>query len=180
MLAVFLVGAIAAVAGVVYVGYRVKQKASTALDDLEDKSGTHKVTSEAGSGPTTKSTRGSNAEDSSSRDADNPLVGSARQAAGSEGGSTTPMGNMAKSIFEDLGAKNPDMPPDLVRNIPWSTLTNPLPCPYRGQIDPAKLANGKNSVQARNRLNCSLWSLPLADAESDSIIRPCLPHPSGF
>ena len=44
VLAVFLVGAIAAVAGVVYVGYRVKQKATSVLDRMESSdSSNHKA-----------------------------------------------------------------------------------------------------------------------------------------
>ena len=52
---VFLVGAVAAIAGVIYGGYRVKPKASAALDNLESKSGANKVTSEVGSGGRNKS-----------------------------------------------------------------------------------------------------------------------------
>jgi outer membrane protein OmpA-like peptidoglycan-associated protein len=84
------------------------------------------------------------------------------------------MGNMAKNIFEDLGAKNPEMPGDLVRNIPWSALTSPLPCPTGAQIDPAKLANGKVLFKPGTILTSS-WSLPLADAESDNIIHAVSP-----
>jgi outer membrane protein OmpA-like peptidoglycan-associated protein len=170
VLVVFLVGAIAAVAGVVYVGYRVKQKDSAALDNLEGKPGTHKVSGEAGSGNPNKSNPGNNGDGSSGNDADNPLSAVLGKLQGADGGSSSPMGNMAKSIFEDLGAKNPEMPGDLVRNMPYSTLTNPLSCPVGAQIDPAKLATGQIRFKPGTILTHS-WSLPLADAESDSIIR---------
>lgn len=173
VLAMFLVGAIAAVAGVVYVGYRVKQKATAALHNLQGKSGEHKTTGEGGSGDG-KSNPGNNGDGSSGRDADNPLSAVLGKLQGSAGGSTTPMGNMAKSIFEDLGAKNPEMPGDLLRNMPYSTLTNPPACLAGEQIDPAKLAAGKIRFSPGTVLTHS-WSLPLADAESDSIIRSSSP-----
>jgi outer membrane protein OmpA-like peptidoglycan-associated protein len=175
VLVVFLVGAIAAVAGVVYVGYRVKQKASAALDKFEGKSDTHKVTGEAGSGNPNKSNPGNNGGGSSGNDADNPLAAVLGKLQGGDGGSSSPVGNMAKDILEDLGAKNPEIPPDLVRNIPYSALTHPLPCPATtDQIDPAKLASGRISFKPGTILADS-WSLPLADAESDNIIRSVSP-----
>ena len=170
LLVVFLVGGIAVVAGVVYVGYRVKQKASAALDGLEGKASKSSAQSGDGSG----SHSGKSGDGSSSNDADNPLSAVLGKLQGSEGGSSSPMGNMAKSIFEDLGAKNPEMPGDLVRNIPWSALTTPLPCPAGAQIDPARLANGKILFKPGTILTSS-WSLPLADAESDSIIHAVSP-----
>lgn len=172
VLAVVLVGAIAAVAGVVYVGYRVKQKASAGLDNLEGKSGARKVTSESGSSNSSSSKTGNNQDGSSGSDADNPLSAVLSKLQG-EGGSTT-MGNMGKSILEDLGAKNPDMPPDLVRNMPWASLSNPLPCPAGAQIDPGKLANGRILFNPGTVITYS-WSLPLADAESDEIVRSVSP-----
>ena len=85
------------------------------------------------------------------------------------------MSNMAKDIFEDVGVKNPEIPPDLVRNIPYSALTSPLPCPATtDQIDPAKLASGRILLKPGTILTDS-WSLPLADAESDNIIRSVSP-----
>ena len=174
VLAVFLVGAIAAVAAVVYVGYRVKQKASAALDNLEGKPGTIKATGQAGSGDSSKSNPGNNGDGSSGSDSDNPLSAVLGKLQGSEGGSSSPIGNMAKSIFEDLGAKNPEMPSDLLRNMPYSTLANPPSCVGDEQIDPAKLAGGKIRVSPGTVLTHS-WSLPLADAESDSIIRSVSP-----
>lgn len=174
VLAVFLVGAVAAVAGVVYVGYRVKQKATAALDKLESKPAAHKVTGEAGSGSTKKSNEGNRDDGSSSTDPDNPLTAALGKLQGGDGGGSS-MGNMAKSIFEDLGAKNPDMPPDLVRNIPYSALTTPLPCPVTtDQIDPSQLAAGRILFKPGTVLTSS-WSLPLADAESDNIIRSVSP-----
>jgi len=170
VLAVLLVGAIAAVAGVVYVGYRVKLKAGAALDNIEGKSGAQKATSEADSGDPKTNPR-NNSDGTSGGDPDNPLAGALDKLQGGDGASSSPVGNMAKDIFEDLGVKNPEIPPDLVRNIPYSTLTNPLPCPATtDQIDPAKLASGGISFKPGTILTDS-WSLPLADAESDNIIR---------
>lgn len=168
-LVVFLLGAIGVVAGVVYVGYRVKQKASAALDNLEGKSGEHKSSGGSGSSDSGKSNPENPGDGSSGTDADNPLSAVLGKLQGSEGGSSSPTGNMAKSIFEDLGMKNPEMPPDLVRNIPYATLTHPLACPAGQQIDSAKLANGKIQLKPGTILTSS-WSLPLADAESDNII----------
>ncbi len=174
VLAVFLVGAIAAVAGVVYVGYWVKQKASAALDNFEGESGAHKATGQADSTDSQKSNSGKNKDGSPDSDSDNPLAAVLGKFQGAGDGSTTPAGNMAKSILEDLGAKNPEMPPDLVRNMPWATLSNPLPCPTGAQIDPEKLANGRILIEPGTDLTYS-WSLPLADAESDDIIRSVSP-----
>ena len=175
VLAVFVVGAIAAVAGVIYVGFRVKQKTSAALGKFEGKSGAHKVTGQAGPGDASKSNPGNNGGGSSGNDADNPLAAVLGKLEGADGGSSSPVGNMAKDIFEDLGAKNPEIPPDLVRNIPYSALTNPLPCPATtDQIDPAKLASGTILFKPGTILTDS-WSLPLADAESDNIIRSVSP-----
>ena len=167
---VVLVGAIAAVAGVAYLGYRVKQKASAALDNLEGDASTHKVTGQSGTGDSSKPTPKKSHDGSPESDADNPLAAVLSKFQGAGDGSTTPAGNMAKSILEDLGAKNPEMPADLVRNMPWATLTNPLPCPTGAQIDPEKLANGRILFKPGTDLTYS-WSLPLADAESDQIVR---------
>src|SRR5579859_1471659 len=173
-LAVFLVGAITAVAAVVYVGYRVKQKAGAALGNLEGRSGAQKATSEEDSGDVSKSNPRNNSDHTSAGDSDNPLAGVLDKFQGGDGGST-PAGNMAKDILEDLGVRNPDIPPDLVRNIPYSALTNPLPCPATtDQIDPAKLASGRILFKPGTILTDS-WSLPLADAESDNIIRSASP-----
>jgi len=175
---VLLVGAIAAVAGVAYLGYRVKQKASAALDNLEGQASTHNITGQSGSGDSGKPTPKKSDDGSPESDADNPLAAVLGKLQGGGGGNdtgnTTPMGNMAKSILEDLGAKNPDMPPDLVRNMPWATLTNPLPCPTGVQIDPDRLASGRILFKPGTDLTTS-WSLPLADAEGDEIIRSVSP-----
>ncbi len=169
-LVIFLVGGIAAVAGVAYFGYRAKQKATAALNGLEGKSTKTSSSSQPDSGDSGETHSESSKDGGSGRDTDNPLSAVLGKLQGSEGGSSTPMGNMAKSIFEDLGAKNPDMPGDLLRNMPYSTLTNAPSCPAGGQIDPAKLAAGKIRFSPGTVLTHS-WSLPLADAESDSIIR---------
>src|SRR5579871_3815258 len=169
VLAVFFAGAIAAVAGVVYVGYRVKQKASAALDDFEGKSDARKATEQSGAAHSGKANSDKDKEGSAQSDSDNPLSAVLGKLQGAEGSGTTPMGNMAKNIFEDLGARNPEMPPDMVRNMPWATLTNPLPCPTGAQIDPEKLASGRILIKPGTDLTYS-WSLPLADAESDDII----------
>ena len=172
VLAVFLVGAIAAVAGVVFLGYRVKQKATVALDNIEGKSGSRKTDSDAGD--PSKANPGNNSDGTSGGDSDNPLAGVLNKLQGGDGGST-PAGNMAKDILEDLGAKNPEIPPDLVRNIPYSALSNPLQCPTTtDQIDPAKLASGRILFKPGTILTES-WSLPLADAESDNIIQVVSP-----
>ena len=175
VLAVFLVGAIAAVAGIVYVGYRVKQKASATLDNFEGQS-VHKATGRADSTDSRKSSSDKGTNGSSGIDADNPLAAVLGKLKGSDNsGGSTPMGNMAKDIIEDLGVKNPEIPPDLVRNIPYSALTTPLPCPSTtDQIDPAKLASGKILFKPGTILTDS-WSLPLADAESDNIIQTVSP-----
>lgn len=174
LLAVFFVGAVAAVAGVAYVGYRVKQKAGAALDNLERNSAAHKVTGQAGSDDPNRSSPEKGDDDRPASDADSPLSAVLGKLQGANGGSTTPMGNMAKSILEDAGVTNPDMPPDLVRNIPYSALTNPLPCPTGEQIDPAKLAQGRILFKPGTILTDS-WSLPLADAESDTVIHSVVP-----
>jgi outer membrane protein OmpA-like peptidoglycan-associated protein len=178
ILLILFLGGIAVVGGVVYVGYRVKQKASAALSDLENDGDKKSSAGRGSSGSSDRSHSGNN--DSSSGGGadkdDNPLSAVLGKLQGSDGssGGTTPMGNMAKNIFEDLGAKNPEMPGDLVRNIPWSALTSPLPCPTGAQIDPAKLANGKILFKPGTILTSS-WSLPLADAESDNIIHAVSP-----
>ena len=166
--------AIVAVAGVVYFGYRVKQKASAALNNLESESGVHKVMGQAGSGDSSKSNSENNGGGSSGNDADSPLAAVLGKLQGADGGSSSPMGNMAKDIFEDVGVKNPEIPPDLVRNIPYSALTNPLPCP--ATTDQLIRRNWPAEESYSSPVPSSLtWSLPLADAESDNIIRSVSP-----
>jgi outer membrane protein OmpA-like peptidoglycan-associated protein len=181
VLVVFIVGAIATVAGVVYVGYRVKQRASAALDNFEGKSGTRKVTGRTGSGDSNKSKPENSDDGSPGDDTNDPLAGVLDKLKGSDDSSeSTPIGNMAKDIIENLGVKNPEIPPDLVRNIPYSALTNPLPCPTTSdQIDPAKLASGKIIFKPGTVLTDS-WSLPLADAEDDNIVRSVSPSSLSF
>ncbi len=181
ILAVILLGGIAAVGGVVYIGYRIKQKAHAALNKPEERDNgstgdEHKVSSDdANRGQSGGGSDGKSGGDNS----DNPLSAVLDKLQGADSGGTSPMSNMAKSIFEDLGAKNPEMPPDLVRNIPWAALTNPLPCPTGAQIDPAKLANGRIQLRSGTIL-VSSWSLPLADAESDNIIKSVSPMTLAF
>ena len=170
LLVVFLVGAITAVAGAVYLGYRAKQKTSAALDNLQDKASD--TTSQSGLGGAGESHSEKRSDSSSGKDADNPLSSVLGKLQG--GDSTTPMGNMAKSILEDVGAKNPELPADMIRNIPHSALANPLPCPTGAQIDPAKLVAGRIQFKPGTILTTS-WSLPLADAESDNIIHSVVP-----
>ena len=150
ILAIFFLGGIATVGGVVYLGYRVKQRASAALNKLEGKSddnssgNNRKVTSNdaardlAGHKDGGKS--GGNEDDKN-----DPLSSVLGKLQG--GDSTTPAGNMATNILEDLGVKNPGLPQDIVRNIPYSALVTPLPCPTGGKIDPAKLAGGRIQIK---------------------------------
>src|SRR5690348_1730945 len=73
VLAIFLVGAIA-LAGFLYIGYRVKQKASAAVDNLEGRPSAHKVNSDASPGNSGKSKSKSDDDRSLDSDADNPLA----------------------------------------------------------------------------------------------------------
>jgi outer membrane protein OmpA-like peptidoglycan-associated protein len=181
--AVILLGGVAAVGGVVYIGYRIKQRASVALNKLggtDDGSGDkQKVTSDdldrnhsGGSNNDGKSGGG--------RDkGDNPLAG-LLGALGGNGGQSTPMGNLAKGILEDAGVKNPDMPADLIRNIPYSALTNPLPCPQGGgQINVAGMAAGKIQLKPETVLTTS-WSVPAGDLESTDQITSVTPGEFDF
>jgi hypothetical protein len=160
---VILLGGIAAVGGVVYIGYRIKQRASVALNKPEGSTADkHKVSSDD---LDHNHSGGSNNDGKSGGDGDNPLAG-LLGALGGNGGQSTPMGNLAKGILEDAGVKNPDMPPDLIRNIPYSALTNPLPCPQGGgQINVAGMAAGKIQLKPETVLTTS-WSVPAGDLES--------------
>lgn len=177
ILVIFVVGGIAAVGGVVYLGYRVKQRASAALNKLEGKNddssagNSRKVTSDDAA----RNLGGHKADGTSSGnndDKNDPLSSVLGKLQG--GDRSTPAGNMATNILEDLGVKNPGLPPDLVRNIPYSALATPLPCPTGGEIDPAKLASGRIQIKPGTILTTS-WSLPLADAESSHIIESASP-----
>jgi outer membrane protein OmpA-like peptidoglycan-associated protein len=177
ILVIFVVGGIAAVGGVVYLGYRVKQRASATWNKLEDDNdgnssgNSRKVTSDDAA----RNVAGHKADGTSSGNDDHrqdPLSSVLDKLQG--GDSTSPAGNMATNILEDLGVKNPGMPPDLVRNIPYSALATPLPCPTGEEIDPAKLAGGRIQIKPGTILTTS-WSLPLADAESSHIIESASP-----
>ena len=176
MLVIFFLGGIAAVGGVVYLGYRVKQRTSASLNKLEgnkkvDASGnSHKATSDdAGRNLAQQDDGKSGGNDDDKNDPLSSVLGKLQG-----GDNTTPAGNMATNILEDLGVKNPGVPQDIVRNIPYSALTTPLPCPTGGEIDPAKLAGGRIRLKPGTILTTS-WSLPLADAESDHIIEAVSP-----
>jgi outer membrane protein OmpA-like peptidoglycan-associated protein len=171
ILAVIVLGGLTAIGGTVYFGYKVKQKISETLHADETGENGRKISKSSSGENQSNSPGGGQGSGSqpSSNPQENPL-GGLLGALGGGSGPSSPMGSMAKSILEDLGAKNPEMPPDLVRNMPYSTLTNPLPCPTGGQIDPAKLAAGRILFKPGTVLTES-WSLPLADAESDFIIR---------
>ena len=72
LLAIFLVGAIVAIAGVAYVGYRVKQKVSAALGNMEGQSDRHRATGQAAPTDSGQSTPDNNGDGSSDRDAGKP------------------------------------------------------------------------------------------------------------
>jgi hypothetical protein len=178
MLVILFLGGIAAVGGMVYLGYRAKQRASAALNKLEGRTddnpsgNSRKVTSDDAA----RNVAGHKADGTSSGNDDNkqdPLSSVLGKLQG--GDSTSSARNMATNILEDLGVKNPGMPPDLVRNIPHSALATPLPCPTGKEIDPAKLAGGRIQIKPGTILTTS-WSLPLADAESSHISNRLLPR----
>jgi outer membrane protein OmpA-like peptidoglycan-associated protein len=180
IVAIIFVGGMAIVGGGIYIGYKVKQKASAALDNLEGKNDNTSAQSaqKADSDDSGKNNSGGKDDgNNSSANNDDPL--SSIMGKLQNGGGTTPMGNMAKSIFEDLGAKNPNVPKDLVRSMPYATLTTPLPCLTGAEIDPAKLASGRIQIKPETILTTS-WSLPLADAESDNQIQSVSPSVLGF
>jgi outer membrane protein OmpA-like peptidoglycan-associated protein len=170
ILAVVLLGGVTVVGGAVYLGYQAKQKVTSALNKIDGKSDNptedrHKAVSD-------DSPRGN---DNSSRDEDksDPLSTLLGKLQG--GDKSSPAGNAATSILEDLGVKNPGMPKDMVRDIPYQAVKNPLPCPTGEQIDPAKLANGKIQIKPGTILTTS-WSQPLGDAESDHDIKSVSPE----
>jgi outer membrane protein OmpA-like peptidoglycan-associated protein len=180
LLFVLLAGA-AVIGGGVYVAYRVKQKATAAWNQLEtgDSNGNNRKVSSDDSDPNNPGGKKSS-DNSSNKNADqqdNPLSSLLGKLQG--GDQTTPAGNMATSILEDLGVKNPEMPKDLIRNIPYSALTTPLPCPTGAEIDPEKLANGSIHIRPGTILTTS-WSLPKGDAESDNKIQSVTPDALAF
>jgi outer membrane protein OmpA-like peptidoglycan-associated protein len=154
------------VGGLIYVGYRVKNKVHAVLHQDDEAS---QRESESGSDETKSTSRnddgdGNRRGSQGSNSQDNPLAGLLGAIGG--GGQTTPMGNLAKGILEDVGAKNPDMPPDMMRNIPYSALKTPLPCPASGgEIDVAGLGAGKIQLKPGTVLTTS-WSVPAGDLES--------------
>lgn len=186
MLFVLLAGA-AIIGGGIYLAYRVKQKATAVLDKLETGGGSsRKVSSDgvkpndSGDGNSSNNSSDNNPSDNSNKtaDQDNPLSSLLGKLQGG-GDQTTPAGNMMKNILEDAGVKNPEMPKDLVRNIPYAVLTTPLPCPTGAEIDPEKLANGSIHIRPGTILTSS-WSLPKGDAESDNKIQSVTPAALAF
>src|SRR6185437_12474320 len=185
LLFVLLAGA-AVIGGGVYLTYRVKQKATAVLDKLETGGGSsRKVSSDdvkpndSGDGNSSNNSSDNNTSDNSNKNADqgNPLSSLLGKLQG--GDQTTPTGNMVKNILEDAGVKNPEMPKDLIRNIPYAALTTPLPCPTGAEIDPGKLANGSIHIKPGTILTSS-WSLPKGDAESDNKIQSVTPAALAF
>ena len=180
-----LLSGIAVIGGGVYIAYRVKQKAAAALHQLEtgDSSGNNHIARSDDVKINNSGDNDSNDNNSSGKDSDkkadqaNPLSSLLGKLGG--GDQTTPAGNMATNILEDLGVKNPEMPKDLVRNIPYSAITNPLPCPTGAEIDPEKLANGSIHIRPGTILTTS-WSLPKGDAESDNKIQSVTPAALAF
>jgi outer membrane protein OmpA-like peptidoglycan-associated protein len=174
---IILLGGVAAIGGVVYLGYRVKQTAHAALNRVNDAApgSRRKASSDEVAGTPAGD---KNNEQSGGNESDNPLSSLVGKLQG--GDSTTPAGNMAKNILEDLGVKDPGLPPELVRNIPYAAVKNPLPCPTGGNgIDPVKLAIGRIQIKPGTILTTS-WSLPKADAESDHIIGSVSPAALAF
>jgi len=181
ILVFILLAGIAVIGGGVYLAYRVKQKATAAFHQFEtgDSSGNNHIARSDDVKTSNSGDKNSNDNNSSGKDSDknadqdNPLSSLLGKLGG--GDQTTPAGNMMKSILEDAGVKNLEMPKDLVRNIPYAALTTPLPCPATtDQIDPAKLASGRILFKPGTILTSS-WSLPLADAEGDNIIQSVSP-----
>jgi hypothetical protein len=150
MLVILFLGGIAAVGGVVYLGYRVKQRTSASLNKLEgtknvDASGnSHKATSDdAGRNLAQQNDGKSGGNDDDKNDPLSSVLGKLQG-----GDNTTPAGNMATNILEDLGVKNPGVPQDIVRNIPYSALTTPLP--HRRRDRSREAGRRPNPAQTRN------------------------------
>lgn len=184
LLFVLFAGA-AIVGGGIYIAYRVKQKATAALHQLEtgESNGNNHIANSDNSNTKNSGDNNSNDNNSSDKNSDknadkeNPLSSLLGKLQG--GDQTTPTGNMMKSILEDAGVKNPEMPKDLVRNIPYSAVTTPLPCPIGAEIDPEKLAKGSIHIKPGAILTTS-WSLPKGDAESDNKIQSVTPDALAF
>lgn len=181
ILVIILLGGMAIVGGGIYIGYKVKQKASTALDNLEGKNDNTSAqnTQKTDSDNSGKNNSGGKDDGNLGGGSDNPLSAVLGKLQGGSGDQTTPAGNMATNILEDLGVKNPGMPQDLVRNIPYSAVKNPLPCPAGANLDAAKLANGRIHIKPGTILTTS-WSLPKGDGESDHKIQSVSPGSLAF
>ena len=166
VLGVLLVGSV--IGGLVYVGYRVKAKADAVLHRNgreENNAAASRSRSDEDESSASKQGNGPGSQKSANPQ-DNPLAGLLGALGGGNGGQSTPMGNLAKGILEDAGVKNPEMPPALIRNIPYSALTNPLPCPPGGgQVDVAGMAAGQIQLKPETLLTTS-WSVPAGDLES--------------
>lgn len=180
VLGVLLAGSV--IGGLVYVGYQVKHKAHAIFHS--DGSERNDATTSSSNSDENKSNAnggsGASGSQGSSKSQDNPLAGLLGTLGGGNGGQSTPMGNLAKGILEDAGVKNPEMPPDLVRNIPYSALTSPLPCPAGGgQIDVAGMAAGKIQIKPETVLTTS-WSVPAGDLESTDQIMAVSPENLDF
>jgi len=179
VLVVLLVGSV--VGGLVYVGYRVKHKAEAVFQGRDSgKNSDSAGDNSSNDGKSQPNDRSGGSSQGSSKSQDNPLAGVLGALGGGSGGQSTPMGNLAKGILEDAGVKNPDMPPDLIRNIPYSALTNPLPCPRGGgQIDVSGMAAGKIQLKPETVLTTS-WSVPAGDLESTDQITAVSPGEFDF
>ena len=179
VLIVLLVGSV--IGGLVYVGYRVKHKAEEVFQG-KDSGKNHERAADNSSNdgkPQPDDTSGGSSQ-GSAKSQDNPLAGLLGALGGGSGGQSTPMGNLAKGILEDAGVKNPDMPPDLIRNIPYAALTNPLPCPRgSGKIDVPGMAAGKIQLKPETLLTTS-WSVPAGDLESTDQITAVSPGEFDF
>jgi outer membrane protein OmpA-like peptidoglycan-associated protein len=179
IVAIIFVGGMAIVGGGIYLGYKVKQKASAALDNLEGKNDNTSAQSAQKTDSGNSDKNNSGGKDDGLGGSDNPLSAVLGKLQGGSGDQTTPAGNMATNILEDLGVKNPGMPPDLVRNIPYSAVKSPLPCPVGATLDAAKLANGLIHIKPGTVLTTS-WSLPKGDAEADHAIQSVSPGSLNF
>ena len=180
VLGLVLVGSV--IGGLVYVGYRMKAKADTVLhrNDAEETNATKSsASSDEDESSASKQESGRDAQKGSNPQ-DNPLAGLLGALGGGSGGQNTPMGNLAKGILEDAGVKNPEMPPALIRNIPYAALSNPLPCPPGGkQVDVAGMAAGKIQLKPETLLTTS-WSVPAGDLESTDQITAVSPGELDF
>ena len=163
------------VGGAGYWAYSAKQNASSKLNSVD---ASPAMNGSGGNESAPAPSTGNKPAASDQGSQDDPLSSLMGKLQG--GGPSTPMGNMAKSILGDLGAKNGDVPPDLVRNIPYSALKSPLPCPAAGgPIDVARMASGKIQIKAGTVMTTS-WSLPPGDLESDEEIQSVAPQNMAF